>query len=115
MGETAAAEKARLAKLAEAETAAADKARLANLAEAEKAAADKARAIDTTEDSPTSSTSGKPEVTSSTPALAMEWRPGGFGFKAESQKTDTPASGTNDQEREQERGESKQREPVTDA
>merc|ERR1711964_758130 len=38
----------------------------------------------------------KPEVTSSTPALAMEWGPGGFGFKAESQKTDTPASGTND-------------------
>merc|ERR1711964_14494 len=50
------------------------------------------------EDSPTSSTSGKPEVTSSTPALAMEWGPGGFGFKAESQKTDTPAPGTNDQE-----------------
>merc|ERR1711964_258095 len=50
------------------------------------------------EDSPTSSTSGKPEVTSSTPALAMEWGPGGFGLRAESQKTDTPAPGTNDQE-----------------
>merc|ERR1711964_469862 len=41
----------------------------------------------------------KPEVASSTPAPAMEWGPGGFGFQAESQKTDTPASGTNDQER----------------